>query len=189
MPAAKRREIVIRSRRLMVAAAIVLVTAASSARTEVLIGDASPLTGPVSWVGAQYLAGTELAVADLNVKGGVLGEQVQLVSVDDACDTEQAGAAAQKLISDGVTFVVGHVCSGAAIAAAPLYEAAGVIMMSASATNPKGARTSSASSAATMSRASSPAITWRSTGATSGSPSCTTASPTAPASPPKPESS
>jgi branched-chain amino acid transport system substrate-binding protein len=62
---------------------------------------------------------------------------VQLVSVDDACDTEQAVAAARKLISDGVTFVVGHVCSGAAIAAAPLYEAAGVIMMSASATNPR----------------------------------------------------
>jgi branched-chain amino acid transport system substrate-binding protein len=32
---------------------------------------------------------------------------------------------------------VGHVCSGAAIAAAPLYAAAGVIMMSASATNPR----------------------------------------------------
>ena len=36
-----------------------------------------------------------------------------------------------------MTFVVGHVCSGAAIAAAPVYEAAGVIMMATSATNPK----------------------------------------------------
>jgi branched-chain amino acid transport system substrate-binding protein len=122
---------------LIVAAAIVLSAAALPARTEILIGDASPLTGPISWVGAQYLAGTELAVADLNAKGGVLGEQVRLISVDDACDTEQAVAAARKLISDGVTFVVGHVCSGAAIAAAPLYESAGVIMMSASATNPR----------------------------------------------------
>jgi branched-chain amino acid transport system substrate-binding protein len=109
----------------------------SPSRAEVLIGDASPLTGPISWVGAQYLAGTELAVADLNATGGVLGEQVQLVSVDDACATEQAVAAARKLISDGVVFVVGHVCSGAAIAAAPLYEAASVTMMSASATNPR----------------------------------------------------
>jgi branched-chain amino acid transport system substrate-binding protein len=122
---------------LPVAAALIIPTAVSPARTEVLIGDASPLTGPISWVGAQYLAGTELAVADLNAKGGVLGEQVQLISVDDACDAEQAVAAAQKLTSDGVVFVVGHVCSGAAIAAAPLYEAAGVIMMSASATNPR----------------------------------------------------
>jgi branched-chain amino acid transport system substrate-binding protein len=109
----------------------------SQARADVLIGNASPLTGPLSWVGAHYLVGTELAVDDLNAKGGVLGEQVQLISVDDACDTEQAVVAAQKLISDGVGFVVGHVCSGAAIAAAPVYEAAGVIMMSSSATNPR----------------------------------------------------
>jgi branched-chain amino acid transport system substrate-binding protein len=111
--------------------------AVSQARADVLIGDVSPLTGPLSWIGAHYLVGTELALDDLNAKGGVLGQQVQLISVDDACDTEQAVAAAQKLISDGVTFVVGHVCSGAAIAAAPVYEAAGVIMMSASATNPR----------------------------------------------------
>ena len=95
------------------------------------------MTGPVSWAGEQYLVGTELAVADLNAKGGVLGEQIRLISVDDACDPEQAVAAARKLISDGVMFVVGHMCSGAAIPTAPLYEAAGVIMISPSATNPK----------------------------------------------------
>jgi branched-chain amino acid transport system substrate-binding protein len=139
MPAAEQREVAMSFARLLlpVAAALLIATAASPARTEVLIGDVSPLTGPLSWIGAHYLAGTELAVADLNAKGGVLGEQVRLVSVDDACDTEQAGAAARKLISDGVVFVVGHVCSGAAIAAAPLYEGAAVIMMSASATNPR----------------------------------------------------
>ena len=36
-----------------------------------------------------------------------------------------------------MAFVVGHICSGAAIPAAPVYEAAGVIMISASATNPR----------------------------------------------------
>lgn len=113
------------------------VTAISHARADVLIGDASPLTGPVSWYGAQHLVGTELAVADLNAKGGVLGQQIRVISVDDACDTEQAVAAAKKLISDGVTFVVGHVCSGGAIATAPLYEAARVIVIWASATNPR----------------------------------------------------
>jgi branched-chain amino acid transport system substrate-binding protein len=124
--------------RLVIPAAVILAIAmaTSPSRADVLIGNASDLTGPVSWVGAHYLAGAELAVEDLNAKSGVLGEQVQLISVDDACDPEQAVAAAQKLISDGVVFVVGHVCSGAAIPAAPLYEAAGVIVMSASATNP-----------------------------------------------------
>jgi branched-chain amino acid transport system substrate-binding protein len=115
---------------------ITLLTAAR-AHAEVLIGDPSPLTGPVSWAGEQHLVGTELAVADLNAKGGVLGEQVRLISVDDGCNAEQAVAAARKLISDGVMFVVGHVCSGAAIPTAPLYEAAGVIAISAAATNPR----------------------------------------------------
>jgi branched-chain amino acid transport system substrate-binding protein len=112
---------------------ITLLTAAR-AHAEVLIGDPSPLTGPVSWAGEQHLVGTELAVADLNPKGGVLGEQVRLISVDDGCNAEQA---AQKLISEHLTFVVGHLCSGGAIAAAPFYEAAGAIMTLASATNSK----------------------------------------------------
>ena len=36
-------------------------------------------------------------------------------------------------ISEGVTFVIGHMCSGAAIPTAPLYEACGVIVISPSA--------------------------------------------------------
>ena len=116
---------------------IMLLTAVAHTRAEVLIGDPSPMTGPLSWAGEQYLAGTELAVADLNAKGGVLGEQIRVISVDDACDPEQAVAAARKLISDGVVFVVGHICSGGAIPTAPLYEAAGVIVISPSATNPR----------------------------------------------------
>jgi ABC-type branched-subunit amino acid transport system substrate-binding protein len=62
---------------LPVAAVLAIATAASPTQAEVLIGDASPLTGPLSWDGARYLAGTELAVDDLNAKGGVLvGVQV-----------------------------------------------------------------------------------------------------------------
>jgi branched-chain amino acid transport system substrate-binding protein len=175
------------------AAVLVIAAAAPSAHADVLIGDASPLTGPISWVGAQYLAGTELAVTDLNAKGGVLGEQVRLVSVDDACDAEQAVAAAQKLTSDGVVFVVGHVCSGAAIAAAPLYEAAGVIMMSASATNPKLTDEGRANVFRVVGRDDQQGIIAGDYLAAHWGESeiaiCTTANPTAPGSPPRPESS
>jgi branched-chain amino acid transport system substrate-binding protein len=115
---------------------ITLLTAAR-AHAEVLIGDPGPSTGPLSWAGEQAVVGIQLAVADINAEGGVLGEQIRVISVDDACETEQAVAAARKLISDGVTFVVGHICSGDAIATAPLYEAAGVIVISPSATNPR----------------------------------------------------
>jgi len=67
----------------------------SQARADILIGDASPLTGAVSWAGEQALVGTELAVADINAQGGVLGEQVRVISVNDACETQQALAAAR----------------------------------------------------------------------------------------------
>jgi branched-chain amino acid transport system substrate-binding protein len=66
----------------------------------------------------------------------VLGQQVQLTTVDDFCDPEQAVAAAKKLVSDGVIFVVGHYCSHAAIPASEIYEAAGVLMISPASINP-----------------------------------------------------
>ena len=46
--------------------------------------------------------GTQLAIEDLNAAGGVLGEPLRLVTVDDGCDPEQAPLAARKLVSDGV---------------------------------------------------------------------------------------
>jgi branched-chain amino acid transport system substrate-binding protein len=54
-------------------------------------------------------------VADLNAAGGVLGEQVRLITADDYCDAEQAVAAATKLVSEGMVFVAGHFCSHSSI--------------------------------------------------------------------------
>ena len=87
------------------------------------------MTGTNAWFGEQMERGTALAVADLNAASGVLGEQVQLSMADDFCDPEQAVAAAKKLVSDGVIFVVGHFCSGASIPASEIYEAAGVLQI------------------------------------------------------------
>lgn len=75
-------------------------------------------------------------MAVLNATGGVLGQQVELIIADDYCDPGQAVAAAHKLISDGVVFVVGHFCSGASIPASETYEAAHVLMISPASTNP-----------------------------------------------------
>jgi ABC-type branched-subunit amino acid transport system substrate-binding protein len=44
-----------------------------------------------AWIGEQLQRGAELAVADINAKGGVLGQPVQLITADDFCDPEQAG--------------------------------------------------------------------------------------------------
>jgi branched-chain amino acid transport system substrate-binding protein len=124
--------------RRLVALAIVLFAAAlgGPAQAEVLIGMAGPMTGKNAWFGEQMERGATQAVADLNAAGGVLGQQVQLITADDYCDAEQAVAAAKKLVSDGVNFVVGHHCSHASIPASAIYEAAGVLQISPSSTNP-----------------------------------------------------
>jgi branched-chain amino acid transport system substrate-binding protein len=88
------------------------------------------MTGPIDWFGEQYLRGADMAVKDINARGGVLGQMVHLISGDDFCEANQAEALARKLVSDGVVFVAGHFCSHASIAAAKIYEEAGVLQIS-----------------------------------------------------------
>ncbi len=107
------------------------------ARAEVLIGVAGPMTGTNAWYGEQMQRGAEMAVADINAAGGILGQQVRLIAADDFCDPQQAVAAAQNLVSQGAIFVVGHFCSGASISASEIYEAAGVLQISTTSSNPK----------------------------------------------------
>jgi branched-chain amino acid transport system substrate-binding protein len=114
---------------LMVAAISAAALGAAPAGAEVRIGVAGPMTGAQSWFGEQYLRATGLAVDELNAKGGVLGERVEIVIGDDFCDPEQAVAVADKLVSHGVVFVVGHFCSHSSIAAAKVYEAAGILQI------------------------------------------------------------
>jgi branched-chain amino acid transport system substrate-binding protein len=127
---------VVRRGLLIVGVISIAMLCGTPARAEILIGVAGPMTGKNAWFSEQIERGAVLAVADLNAKGGVLGEQVQLITVDDFCDPEQAVAAANKLVSEGVIFVVGHYCSHASIPASEVYQTAGVIMISAASSNP-----------------------------------------------------
>jgi ABC-type branched-subunit amino acid transport system substrate-binding protein len=107
------------------------------AQAEILIATAGPFTGQNIFRGEQIQQGAEMAVADINADGGVLGQRVELTLADDACDPDQAVAVAKKLVSDGVVFVAGHVCSHSSIPASKVYEQAGVLMISPASTNPR----------------------------------------------------
>jgi branched-chain amino acid transport system substrate-binding protein len=100
--------------------------------------------------------GAEMAVADLNGRGGVLGRRLALMLEDDACDPRQAVSVAGRVAGRGVPFVVGHYCSAASIAASDVYADAGVLQISPGSTNPRfterGCATSSASAGGTTSR-------------------------------------
>jgi branched-chain amino acid transport system substrate-binding protein len=120
---------------LILASTIAFITPAGT-HANILLGVPGALTGAEAWLGEQLLEGTGLKVAELNEAGGVLGQRVELLPVDDYCDPEQAIAAARKLVAAHVAAVIGHVCSGAAIPASKIYEEAGILLIT-SGTNPK----------------------------------------------------
>jgi branched-chain amino acid transport system substrate-binding protein len=106
------------------------------ARADIVIAVAAQMTGKVAWSGMQLQRGAELAATAINSAGGVLGQQLRLITADDFCDPDQAVVAARKLVADGAVVVIGHGCSGASIPASAVYESAGVVQISASSTNP-----------------------------------------------------
>lgn len=124
-------------RRIAFTALALVPLCAAPLRAEILIGGVGPLTGPNAYQGEQMQQGAERAIADLNDAGGVLGQTLTLMALDDACDSGQGVAAAQRLVAAKVPFVTGHLCSGASIPAAKVYEAAGVIQISPASTNPR----------------------------------------------------
>jgi branched-chain amino acid transport system substrate-binding protein len=95
---------------------------------KILIGMPGPMTGGMAWFGEQMEQGTAMKIAELNA-AGVLGQPVELLVVDDYCDPEQAVAAARKLVEARVAAVIGHACSGAAIAASKIYEEARLLLI------------------------------------------------------------
>ena len=110
---------------------------ASPALAEILIAVHGPMTGQYASFGEQMRRGAEMAVADLNAAGGVLGQQLKLTVGDDACDPKQAVAVANKAASESVVFVAGHFCSGSSIPASKVYEEEDILQISPASTNPK----------------------------------------------------
>ncbi len=70
-----------------------------------------------------------------NQNGGIEGHPIEIVSFDDADDPTKAVEVANSIVADGrFVAVIGHRLSTTSIAAAPIYEAAGIPMMSPTAT-------------------------------------------------------
>lgn len=121
----------------MLAGGLAALTSGAWAAEEIVIAVAAPMTGQYASFGEQFRRGAELAVADINAKGGVLGKQLKLLTGDDACDPKQAVAVANKLVNDGAVFVAGHFCSGSSIPASEVYKEENVLQISPGSTNPQ----------------------------------------------------
>ena len=119
----------------LVLGASIATTGAGVAQTTT-IGVAGPLTGQYATFGQQLKNGAELAAADINAAGGVLGKKIALEFGDDACDPKQARAVAEKFAAEQVPFVAGHYCSSSSIPASEAYADGDVLEITPASTNP-----------------------------------------------------
>ncbi|USX21977.1 branched-chain amino acid ABC transporter substrate-binding protein [Oxalobacteraceae bacterium OTU3REALA1] len=121
------------------ATALLAATGAYAQDTVVKIGHSGPLSGAQAFSGKDNENGARLAVEELNAKPiTVAGKKLkfELMSEDDQGDPKAGVAAAQKLIDNGVKYVVGPYNSGVAIPSSRAYNDAGVLVATI-ATNPK----------------------------------------------------
>lgn len=110
-----------------------------SGRSEsVVLGEYGSLTGSTATFGQSTHKGIELALSELNAKGGVLGKKIELRTEDDASRTEETAAVVQKLITrDNVVALLGEVASSRSIVGGNIAETSQVPMVTPASTNPK----------------------------------------------------
>ncbi len=106
------------------------------------IGLAGPMSGKGVDYGLSMNRGLSLAIDEYNRAGGYNGQKVELVVADDQNDKNLGPDAARQLVNAGIIAVVGHYYSSVSMAALPVYDSAGVPMITPSATNPKVTRMS-----------------------------------------------
>ncbi len=110
---------------------------AHPAHADINIGFQAPLTGFAATDGKSASVAADIAVDDINAGGGVLGQKIHLITYDDQAKSDQAILTANRLIGeDGVKLVVNGSYSASGRGAAPVFQKAGVVMLSAYGVHP-----------------------------------------------------
>ena len=104
---------------------------------DISVAVVGPMTGSEASFGQQFKDGAELAVAEINAAGGLLGRKLKLEVGDDACDPKQAVSVAQQMAGMKIPFVAGHFCSSASIPASEAYAEGNVLQITPGSTNPQ----------------------------------------------------
>lgn len=98
---------------------------------QVKIGSVLSVTGPASFLGDPEKKTLEMYVSEINAKGGVNGQKLQLVIYDDGGDANAARTFATRLVEeDKVIAMVGGTTTGATLAMIPVFEDAQVPFIS-----------------------------------------------------------
>lgn len=121
--------------KVLLAGCIAMAMSHSVLAKDIKVAIVGAMSGPVAQYGDMEFTGARQAIADINAKGGIKGDKLVGVEYDDACDPKQAVAVANKVINDGIRYVIGHLCSSSTQPASDIYEDEGVIMITPAATN------------------------------------------------------
>ncbi|WP_262271414.1 branched-chain amino acid ABC transporter substrate-binding protein [Microvirga yunnanensis] len=113
-----------------------LLIGSAPAFAQIRIAVAGPMTGSSATFGDQMKNGAQAAADAINASGGVLGQKLEIVAMDDACDPKQAVSVANKIVGEGIKLVFGHFCSGSTLPASEVYDEAGITSITVS-SNPK----------------------------------------------------
>ncbi len=115
-------------------AAALLLPVAALAKGPIKIGFPIPLSGPTAVYGVPILKGAELAVADINAHGGVLGRKLKLLPRDSKANPAEAVRLARELIvKNGVQFLAGTLTSAEAPAVSTIAKENHVVFVAPSA--------------------------------------------------------
>ncbi|PIE07356.1 MAG: branched-chain amino acid ABC transporter substrate-binding protein [Rhodobacterales bacterium] len=127
-------------KKLLLASAATALVASGALADDIKMGVLLAFTGPLESLAPDIAEGAELAIGEVNASGLLLGgTKVEPIRADSTCtDAAAATAAAERLItSDGVSGIVGAMCSGATGAIlANVAMPNGMVMISPSATSP-----------------------------------------------------
>jgi len=101
------------------------------------IGSLLPETGSLAFLGPPEFAGVDLAVADINAAGGVLGENIEHIRGDSGdTSTDIAQQTTDSHLAAGVSAIVGAASSGVSFTVIDKIAGAGVVHFSPANTSP-----------------------------------------------------
>ncbi len=104
---------------------------------EILVGSYSSNTGATATFGVYQLRGTEMAIEEINAKGGINGKKIKHINYDNKSDSDETLAVVNRLVSqDKVIAILGEATSGRSKIGAQVAQQNKIPMLTSSATNP-----------------------------------------------------
>jgi branched-chain amino acid transport system substrate-binding protein len=98
----------------------------------------APITGDYAEYGLNFKRSVEMGIEELNAKGGLLGKKLALLAGDSKGDPKESANLAQKYTSDStVVAQIGDFTSTCCLAAQPIYDRAGMVQLSPTASHTK----------------------------------------------------